>query len=105
MISSGAVRGGGGNFGVVTSFLFKLFPIDTVYAGPTLWPLEQVVEVMQVYRRLLLRCVDQTRDVRRLGIAKGGQQMAILIQMYRLQGLTVLCAVATSAGGTKSKPG
>ena len=36
-----AVRGGGGNFGVVTSFLFRLHPISTVYGGPMFWPLEQ----------------------------------------------------------------
>ena len=35
-----ALRGGGGNFGVVTSFLFKLHPISMVYAGPTAWPQE-----------------------------------------------------------------
>jgi FAD/FMN-containing dehydrogenase len=45
-----AVRGGGGNFGVVTSFLFKLHPISTIIAGPTLWPLEQAPEVMRWYR-------------------------------------------------------
>lgn len=45
-----AVRGGGGNFGVVTSFLFRLHPISTVVAGPTLWPLEQAPEVMRWYR-------------------------------------------------------
>jgi hypothetical protein len=45
-----AVRGGGGNFGVVTSFEFKLHPLSTVQAGPTLWPMEQAAKVMKWYR-------------------------------------------------------
>lgn len=45
-----AIRGGGGNFGVVTSFLFRLHPISTIIGGPTLWPLEQAPEVMRWYR-------------------------------------------------------
>ena len=45
-----AVRGGGGNFGVVTSFLFQAHPVNTVYGGPMLWPLEQAAEVMRWYR-------------------------------------------------------
>jgi FAD/FMN-containing dehydrogenase len=45
-----ALRGGGGNFGVVTSFLFKLHPISTVYAGPMLWDISDSKEVMQWYR-------------------------------------------------------
>ena len=49
-----ALRGGGGNFGVVTSFEFRAHPVRTVYAGPTFWPLEQTVEVMQAYRTFIL---------------------------------------------------
>ncbi len=44
-----AVRGGGGNFGVVTSFLYKLNPVDTVHAGPMLWDLEDAPEVLRFY--------------------------------------------------------
>ncbi|MDM0056547.1 FAD-binding oxidoreductase [Variovorax fucosicus] len=49
-----ALRGGGGNFGVVTSFLFKLHPVDTVVAGPTFWPLESAGEVMRWYRDFIV---------------------------------------------------
>jgi FAD/FMN-containing dehydrogenase len=45
-----AVRGGGGNFGIVTSFLFRAHPIGTVYAGPMLWYPEKAAEVLRWYR-------------------------------------------------------
>lgn len=48
-----AIRGGGGNFGVVTSFLFKLHPIKTIIGGPTLWTLEQAASVMKWYREFI----------------------------------------------------
>jgi FAD/FMN-containing dehydrogenase len=50
-----AIRGGGGNFGVVTSFLFRLHEVDTVVAGPTFWPVESAAEVLSVYRDFLPR--------------------------------------------------
>ena len=49
-----ALRGGGGNFGVVTSFEFRTHPVGaTVMAGPTFWPIEQMPEVMRFYREFL----------------------------------------------------
>lgn len=45
-----AVRGGGGNFGVVTSFLFRAHPVETVYGGPIIWPIDQAEEIMRWYR-------------------------------------------------------
>lgn len=49
-----AIRGGGGNFGVATSFLFEAHPVQTVYAGPMLWPIEQASEVMRWYREFIV---------------------------------------------------
>jgi FAD/FMN-containing dehydrogenase len=49
-----ALRGGGGNFGVVTSFEFRAHPVRTVIAGPTFWPLDQSAEVMAAYRDFIL---------------------------------------------------
>jgi FAD/FMN-containing dehydrogenase len=53
-----ALRGGGGNFGVVTSFTFKLHPIDVVYGGPMLYELGETKEVMRWYRDLIAEAPD-----------------------------------------------
>ena len=50
-----AVRGGGGNFGVVTSFLFKAHPIHTDYAGPMLWPMEDATDILHWYRGFITK--------------------------------------------------
>lgn len=49
-----AIRGGGGNFGVVTSFLFRLHPIKAIIGGPTLWHLDQTEKVMRWYREFIV---------------------------------------------------
>ena len=48
-----ALRGGGGNFGVVTSFLFQAHPVSTVYAGPIFWDAAHAKDVMRAYRDFL----------------------------------------------------
>jgi hypothetical protein len=53
-----AIRGGGGNFGIVTSFLFRLHPIHTDYAGPMLWDLDQAAQVMQWYRQFITQAPE-----------------------------------------------
>jgi FAD/FMN-containing dehydrogenase len=55
-----AIRGGGGNFGIVTSFLFRAHPVSTVVAGPTMWPIEMTAEVLRFYRDLM---ADAPRDL------------------------------------------
>ena len=54
-----ALRGGGGNFGVVTAFQFKLHPIHTVYAGPMFWDVERSAEVLRWYREFLPQQPDE----------------------------------------------
>jgi len=48
-----ALRGGGGNFGVVTSFLFQAHAVKTVYAGPIFWDAVHARAVMRAYRDFL----------------------------------------------------
>jgi len=48
-----AIRGGGGNFGVVTSFLFRLHEVGDIFGGPTFWPVEDGAEVLAAYREFL----------------------------------------------------
>jgi hypothetical protein len=55
-----AIRGGGGNFGVVTSFKYRLHPIGNIIGGPTLWPVEQTREVLSWYRNFIM---DAPKDL------------------------------------------
>ncbi|NEE03418.1 FAD-binding oxidoreductase [Phytoactinopolyspora halotolerans] len=48
-----ALRGGGGNFGVVTSFTFQAHPVGTVYGGPLFWSQDDARQIMQWYREFL----------------------------------------------------
>lgn len=47
------LRGGGGNFGIVTSFLFQAHPVNMVYAGPIFWDIKDAKRVMKTYRDFL----------------------------------------------------
>jgi hypothetical protein len=54
-----AIRGGGGNFGIVTSFKFQAHEVNTVYGGPTLWPIEKTEEIMEWYDGFLHNAPDE----------------------------------------------
>ncbi|HEX4638788.1 MAG TPA: FAD-binding oxidoreductase [Chthoniobacterales bacterium] len=53
-----ALRGGGGNFGVVTAFTFKAHKIDIVYAGPMLYELSDAGDVMKWYRDFIIKAPE-----------------------------------------------
>jgi FAD/FMN-containing dehydrogenase len=48
-----ALRGGGGNFGVVTSFEFRLHPVETIYGGPMFFEVDDAATVLRFYREFI----------------------------------------------------
>ncbi|HZT28661.1 MAG TPA: FAD-binding oxidoreductase [Bryobacteraceae bacterium] len=54
-----AVRGGGGNFGVVTSFEFRLHSVNTVHFGPTFWPLDEAATVLRAWRDFIREAPEE----------------------------------------------
>jgi FAD/FMN-containing dehydrogenase len=58
------VRGGGGNFGVVTEFEFRCVPLGpTILAGPVFWPMEQSGEVLRFYRDWVAEAPDELMTI------------------------------------------
>ncbi|TMK96473.1 MAG: FAD-binding oxidoreductase [Actinobacteria bacterium] len=58
------VRGGGGNFGIVTDFEFRLNPVGpTVLAGPVLWPMEESPNVLRFYREWIKDVPDELTTI------------------------------------------
>ena len=63
-----ALRGGGGNFGVVSSFRFALHPVGpTVTAGAVYWAADDTTDVLRFYRDFVADARDQLGTVVRLG--------------------------------------
>lgn len=54
-----AIRGGGGNFGVVTSFEFRLHPVNMIYGGPVLWPLERAGDALRLFRDTIMNAPEE----------------------------------------------
>jgi FAD/FMN-containing dehydrogenase len=58
------VRGGGGNFGVVTEFEFRAHPVGPeVVAGPVFWPMEESGEVLRFYRDWIADAPDELMTI------------------------------------------
>jgi FAD/FMN-containing dehydrogenase len=54
-----ALRGGGGNFGVVTSFLFRAHAASMIYGGPLVWELSDAARIMRWYREFQTTAPDE----------------------------------------------
>jgi FAD/FMN-containing dehydrogenase len=63
-----ALRGGGGNFGVVTEFQFALHAVGpTVMAGPVFWAADDTIDLLRFYREFAGEAPDELGTVVRLG--------------------------------------
>jgi len=54
-----ALRGGGGNFGVVTSLEFRLHPVGEIYGGPIFYPVDRAAELLAFYREFIAQAPEQ----------------------------------------------
>lgn len=57
------LRGGGGNFGIVTSFEYKLYPISTVLGGPVFYPIEKTADALKFYREYMAKAPEDVNAV------------------------------------------
>jgi FAD/FMN-containing dehydrogenase len=99
-----AVRGGGGNFGVVTSFRFRLHPLTTVYAGPTFWPLEQSAEVMSAYREFILRAPEEVNGFFAFLTVPPAPMFPQNLHLQKVCGIVWCCTIPPVAADAALKP-
>jgi FAD/FMN-containing dehydrogenase len=77
-----ALRGGGGNFGVVTSLRYRLHPVTTVLGGLVIHPLDQARDLLRFYRDFCAKLPDEAEAYAGLLTSPEGQPVAALILGY-----------------------
>ena len=91
-----ALRGGGGNFGVVTSFLFQAHPVKMVFAGPIFWDAAHAREIMRAYRDFLPKAPEE------LGIFVGLKTVPSMEPFPREAWGKRACALISSFNGSEA---
>ena len=74
-----AIRGGGGNFGVVTSFEYRLHSLSTVYGGVLLLPIEKAHDGLKVFRELMEEAPDELTLIAMLGHEESADAETLVI--------------------------
>ena len=77
-----AVRGGGGNFGVVTSFEYRLHPLGKILFGPVIHPLERARDVLRFYRNFVEGAPDELTTDAALLRGPDGSLVAAIVPAY-----------------------
>jgi FAD/FMN-containing dehydrogenase len=99
-----AVRGGGGNFGVVTSFLFRAHPVHTVFGGPTLWPLEQTPDILRRYREFITAASEDINGFFALLTVPPAPMFPSHLHLKKMCGVVWCCTGAADKAERAIKP-
>jgi FAD/FMN-containing dehydrogenase len=76
------LRGGGGNFGVVTSFEYRLHPVTSVLAGMVVHPIGKAKEVLRFYRDFCRGCPDAVVAAAALMTSPDGDPIAVIVAAH-----------------------
>ena len=76
------LRGGGGNFGIVTSFEFQLHPVGPLFAGMLFYPLDRAAEILRVFRDVVTSAPDALGAMAGFTTTPDGVQVLALILVY-----------------------
>jgi len=76
------LRGGGGNFGVVTSFTFRLHPVRRVLAGVVTYPARRARSALRFYREFAGACPDELSTALSLSRPEGGDLAVSIVVCY-----------------------
>jgi FAD/FMN-containing dehydrogenase len=91
--------GGGGNFGIVTSFRFRTHPVGTVTTFAVEWPWSQAVDVVRAWQEWAPHAPDALFSVCSLGTGVSGPRIRVVGQYHgRKQGLVPVLDRLTSTG-------
>jgi len=77
-----AVRGGGGNFGVVTSFEFQLHPVGALFGGMIIWPIKDGREALQAFREVTMSGPDELSCAYAIVMLPGMGTVALVAACY-----------------------
>ncbi|MEW6729945.1 MAG: FAD-binding oxidoreductase [Acidobacteriota bacterium] len=76
------VRGGGGNFGIVTSFEYQLHPVGQVYGGMVVYELSQAKDVLRFYREFARESPDELGTMPLIGTSPVGNEVIAIFGCY-----------------------
>ena len=76
------VRGGGGNFGVVTSFEYRLHPVGPMLGGLVIYPMDQARRLLRFYHEFTSDAPDELGSVAVLATLPDGTKAVVLLLGY-----------------------